>query len=61
MDQYGSDFISIVDDDGKIWCLEANTLPGLTPASLMPKEAAAAGIAYDDFCAMIIEDSLKKY
>ena len=51
----------IVDDGGKIWCLEANTLPGLTPASLMPKEAAAAGIAYDDFCAMIIEDSLKKY
>lgn len=51
----------IVDSEDRIWCLEANTLPGLTPASLMPKEAAAAGIAYDDFCAMIIEDSLKKY
>lgn len=51
----------IIDAEGTIWCLEANTLPGLTPASLMPKEAAAAGIEYDRFCAMIIEESLKKY
>ena len=51
----------IVDADGKAWCLEANTLPGLTPASLMPKEAAAAGIAYDDFCELIVVESLKKY
>ena len=51
----------MMDEQGRMYCLEANTLPGLTPASLMPKEAAAAGIAYDDFCAMIIEDSLKKY
>jgi D-alanine-D-alanine ligase len=51
----------IIDSDGTIWCLEANTLPGLTPASLMPKEAAAAGIEYDRFCAMIIDESLKKY
>lgn len=51
----------IVDERGKVWCLEANTLPGLTPASLMPKEAAAAGIGYADFCQMIIDESLKKY
>lgn len=51
----------IVDKDGKAWCLEANTLPGLTPASLMPKEAAAAGIDYDDFCELIVTESLKKY
>ncbi|MBQ4040743.1 MAG: D-alanine--D-alanine ligase [Oscillospiraceae bacterium] len=51
----------IVDEEGKAWCLEANTLPGLTPASLMPKEAAAAGIPYDEFCELIVTESLKKY
>ncbi len=51
----------IVDASGQPWCLEANTLPGITPASLMPKEAAAEGMSYDSFCAKIIEESLKKY
>ena len=51
----------ILDENGREWCLEANTLPGLTPSSLMPKEAAVAGIPYDDFCALIIEKSLEKY
>ena len=49
----------IVSEDGDIYCLEANTLPGMTPASLMPKEAAVAGIPYDRLCEMIIEESLK--
>ena len=51
----------IVDRNGEIYCLEANTLPGMTPASLMPKEAAAAGIEYGDLCEMIIRKSLEKY
>ena len=51
----------ILDGDGREWCLEANTLPGLTPASLMPKEAAAAGMSYEDFISAIIERSLAKY
>ena len=51
----------IVDKDGVVWCLEANTLPGLTPASLMPKEAAADGLTYDEFCELIISESMKKY
>ena len=51
----------IVDEFDRIWCLEANTLPGITPGSLMPKEAKAAGISYNDFCQMIIDESLKKY
>ncbi|MGN1451607.1 MAG: D-alanine--D-alanine ligase, partial [Eubacteriales bacterium] len=51
----------IVDETGKPWCLEANTLPGLTPSSLMPKEAAAAGISYDELCGEIVGKSLEKY
>lgn len=35
-------------------CLEANTLPGMTPNSLMPQEAAAAGISYNELCEKIV-------
>lgn len=59
-DVYGRmDFI--VDADGEVWCLEGNTLPGLTPTSLMPQEAAAAGLSYEALCEAIIAHSLKKY
>lgn len=51
----------IVSDDGTVFCLEANTLPGLTPTSLLPQEAAAAGISYEDLCETIVSQSLKKY
>jgi len=40
----------IMDAEGRFWCLEANTLPGMTPTSLMPQEAAAVGIDYDSLC-----------
>ena len=51
----------MVDVSGEIWCLEANTLPGMTPTSLMPQEAAAVGIGYDAFVDLIVRESLKKY
>lgn len=51
----------IVDEKGLVWCLEANTLPGLTPMSLMPQEAAADGMDYDSFIAEILSRSMKKY
>lgn len=51
----------IVDSSGKAWCLEANTLPGLTPLSLLPQEAAAVGMSYEDLCEAIISHSLRKY
>jgi D-alanine-D-alanine ligase len=35
---------------GTPWCLEANTLPGLTRASLLPKSAAAVGIEFGELC-----------
>ena len=44
----------ILDKNGDFWCLEANTLPGMTPTSLMPQEAAAVGIDYDSLCEKLI-------
>ena len=54
-----SDFI--MDDAGNIYCLEANTLPGMTPTSLLPQEAAAIGIGYDELCHQMILLSMEKY
>lgn len=51
----------IVDAQGAVWCLEANTLPGMTPASLLPKEARVAGVGYTQLCGRIIEESLKRF
>lgn len=50
----------IVDIDENIWCLEANTLPGMTPTSLMPQEANAIGIDYDSLCENIANIALAK-
>ncbi len=47
-------FDFLLDGEGGLWCLEANTLPGMTPTSLLPQEAAAVGIAYDDLCETIL-------
>ena len=49
----------ILDEDGKAWCLEVNTLPGMTPTSLVPQEAAAVGMDYDTLCDTIAEESLR--
>ncbi len=49
----------LLDEAGNIYCLEVNTLPGMTPASLLPKEAAAAGIEYGELCELIIEKSME--
>ncbi len=48
----------IVTGDGVPWFLEINTLPGMTPTSLLPQEAAAAGIGYGELCERIIKASL---
>ena len=42
------------------YCLEANTLPGMTPTSLLPQEAAQIGLTYEDLCEKIIKISLRK-
>ena len=54
-------FDFIMSEKGDIYCLEANTLPGMTPTSLLPQEAAAAGIDFVTLCNTIVEESIKKY
>ena len=51
----------LMDSEGRIYCVEINTLPGLTPASLLPKSAAQTGLSYNDFCELVVSESLKKY
>lgn len=40
-------------EDGSLFCLEANTLPGMTHTSLIPQGAAAAGISFPELCEKI--------
>lgn len=47
-------FDFILDGEGTPWCLEANTLPGMTPTSLLPLSAAAAGMDYETLCETMI-------
>ena len=50
----------ILDESGTAWFLEINTLPGMTPTSLMPQEAAAAGLDYPTLCQHIVDASLRQ-
>lgn len=47
-------------EDGDFYCLEANTLPGMTPTSLLPQEAVALGIDYPSLCEELIRISLRQ-
>ena len=53
-------FDYILDESDTFWCLEANTLPGMTPTSLLPQEAAAVGIDYDSLCEKLALMALEK-
>jgi len=49
----------ILTEDGTPYFLEINTLPGFTPTSLLPQEAAAVGISYGELCELVTMESLK--
>jgi D-alanine-D-alanine ligase len=51
----------ILSNENEIFCLEANTLPGMTPTSLLPQEAKAVGMDFEALCEKIIQISLNKY
>lgn len=51
----------MMNEQGELFCLEANTLPGMTPTSLIPQEAAAIGTDFPSLCEWIIKISLEKY
>ena len=52
-----SDFM--VTEDDMVYFLEVNTLPGMTPTSLVPQEAEKVGISYADLCELIVKDAMK--
>ncbi len=52
-----SDFIV---DGEEVYFLEINTLPGMTPTSLMPQEAAAVGVDYESLCKKVIEMAMEE-
>ncbi|QQL46070.1 D-alanine--D-alanine ligase [Sulfuriroseicoccus oceanibius] len=50
----------LLDADGNPWVLEANTIPGMTESSLLPKAARVDGLEFADLCLKIIELSIQK-
>lgn len=51
----------LLNEQEEIFCLEANTLPGMTPTSLLPQEAAVIGMNFNQLCEKIIEISLRRF
>lgn len=50
----------MLSENNEMYCLEANTLPGMTPTSLLPQEAQAIGVSYGDLCEWLIRLSLRE-
>lgn len=50
-----------LDAAGELWCLEANTLPGMTANSLFPKGARAAGMSFPEVCERICRLALEEH
>lgn len=56
--KYYSRIDFLVDENNTVYFLEANALPGMTPTSLLPQEAAAIGIDYKTLCSRIARNAL---
>jgi len=59
--EYYSRIDFMVNDQGGIYCIEANTLPGMTPTSLFPQEAAAMGVDYNTLCDRLAQLAADKH
>jgi D-alanine-D-alanine ligase len=49
------------DPQGRFWCLEANSLPGMTATSLLPQAAKAAGIDFPELLQRICRGALRNH
>jgi D-alanine-D-alanine ligase len=49
-----------LDTQENLWCLETNTLPGMTSTSLMPQSAAVMGVSFPELCERICQLALKR-
>lgn len=49
----------ILDDEGRAWFLEVNTMPGFTGHSLVPKAAASIGLDMPKLCAHLVDRALQ--
>ena len=60
MTQYGR--VDMMYDDAKheFWFIEANNLPGMTNASLLPEAAKAAGVSYEDLVESLVMETRKE-
>jgi len=47
----------LLDEDGRLWVLEVNAIPGMTDTSLLPKAAEAAGLGFDEVVERILADA----
>lgn len=50
----------LMDEEGGLWILESNLLPGMTATSLVPDAAKAAGIPFPELCTTLINDALNR-
>lgn len=50
----------LVDADERVWCLEANALPGMTANSLLPRAARAGGLTFADVCDELVQRAARR-
>ena len=51
----------MIDDSSNAWLLEANTMPGFTATSLLPKAASADGLSMPQLCKHLVEAALRTH
>ena len=61
IEAYGRADFLMDEADGALYCLEANTLPGMTPTSLVPRMAETLGWSFGELCERIITASMRRY
>jgi D-alanine-D-alanine ligase len=51
----------IVNSEGEIFVLETNTIPGMTPTSLLPQAAQAHGLSFSRLLDRLIELGIEEH